>query len=60
MKIPISIEDGTRIRLSFYLGKHCKYCEKKYKTIDDLEDVIFIEYNALACKKCWNINNDNK
>ena len=46
--------------LSMYLGECCKYCQKEYKTLDDLNDTVFAgyhEYGRLACKSCWDANN---
>jgi hypothetical protein len=45
---------------SAYLGEKCKYCGKKYKTMEDLKDTVWAgehEYGRLACKACWAENN---
>lgn len=46
----------ARIALSAYLGEKCKFCGKKYNTLEDLEDTVWAgihENGRLACKKCW-------
>ena len=48
------------LTLAFYLGENCKYCNKKYQTIDDLKNVVYAGYHErgrLACQKCWDENN---
>jgi hypothetical protein len=45
---------------STYLGERCKYCGKKYKTLDDLRDTVWAgdhKYGRLACRACWSANN---
>lgn len=45
---------------STYLGEKCKYCDKKYKTLDDLKDTVWAgehKHGRLACQSCWSENN---
>ena len=49
------------VYMSMSLGEHCKYCDKEYTTIDELKDTVYAgshERGRLACKKCWDKNND--
>ena len=54
---------AVQIALSMYLGEHCKYCGKKYTTLQDLHDTVYAGYHErgrLACQVCWDINNPVK
>ena len=57
--IPITDENREQvfqIAMSMYLGERCAYCERVYKTLDDLEDTVWYgshEHGRLACKACW-------
>ena len=45
------------LELRRHIGERCRYCNKEYKTIDDLKGkVVFAPKHAhgnLACKPCW-------
>jgi len=50
----------AELAMSMYLGEHCKYCGKEYRTLDDLRATVWAGYHErgrLACEKCWNENN---
>lgn len=54
--------DDTLVNLamSVYLGERCKYCDKVYETIDDLNKTVWAglhEHGRLACETCWIENN---
>jgi len=49
-----------KLALSVYLGEKCKYCLKKFKTLEDLKDAVWDgrhKHGRLAHKKCWDENN---
>ena len=55
--INVTHENAVKIAMSFYLGEHCKFCGKEYKTLGDLQDTVFAgyhEHGRLACQSCWN------
>ena len=55
-------DDLVKIALSMYLGEKCKYCQREYKTLDDLRDTVFARYHEhgrLACGSCWDKRNGN-
>ena len=50
----------VKLALSMYLGEHCKYCDREFETLVDLEDSVYAGYHdrgRLACQKCWDDNN---
>jgi hypothetical protein len=49
-------EPLTEAIFSTYLGEKCKYCGRKYKTLEDLKDTVWAgvhKHGRLACKSCW-------
>jgi hypothetical protein len=60
---PITNENKSYLieaAFSTYLGEKCKYCGKKYKTIDDLRSTVWVgehKHGRLACRACWSANN---
>ena len=47
----------VKIALSMYIGERCKFCGKEYKTLEDLQDTVYVgdhEHGRLACASCWN------
>jgi hypothetical protein len=58
--IEVTYEEAVNLALSRYLGEECKYCGKKYETLEDLSVTVWAGYHEkgrLACKKCWDVNN---
>ena len=54
------VETAARLALSMYLGEKCKYCDKLYETLEDLEDTVWAgehENGRLACRSCWEEHN---
>ena len=54
------MEHLIQLAFSMYLGERCKYCGKKYKTLEDLKDTVWAGAHAdghLACRPCWVRNN---
>ena len=48
--------DAVKLVLSAYLGEKCKYCLKEFKTIESLDDAVWVgyhEHGRLAHEKCW-------
>jgi hypothetical protein len=56
----VSVTDENKDSLaeavfSTYLGEKCKYCDKKYNTISDLKDTVWVgdhKHGRLACRSC--------
>jgi hypothetical protein len=51
------------IDFSLYCDEACKYCGRIYKTVQDLCDAEVVyagyhEHGLIACKKCWDENNE--
>jgi len=58
--LTVSKKSAIKIALSMYLGEKCKYCGKEYKALKDLDNTVWAGSHAngrLACKKCWDKNN---
>ena len=52
----MSYDDLETIAVSTHLGERCKYCGKEFKTIEDLNDTVWVgkhEHERLACEECW-------
>ena len=50
----------VNLAMSMYLGERCKYCDKVYETIADLDTTVWAgyhEHGRLACETCWIENN---
>jgi len=46
----------THIALSVYIGEKCLFCEREYKTVEDLKDTVWVGQDVsrrLACSSCW-------
>jgi Ca2+-transporting ATPase len=60
---PVSEEDMkhfVNLAFSMYLGGSCKYCGKKYETLEALKDTVWAgahQHGNLACGACWARNN---
>ena len=42
--------------ISMYIGEKCLFCGREYKTVDDLQDTLWVgqdEDRRLACLGCW-------
>ena len=55
----MSYDDLETIAVSTHLGERCKYCGKEFKTIEDLNDTVWVgkhEHERLACQVCWDRN----
>lgn len=53
----VNHKTAVKIVLSTYLGERCKYCDREYETLDDLQETVWAgyhEHGRLACKSCWN------
>lgn len=51
---------AKKIPLEIYLGEHCKYCYKKFTTLEELKTVVYAgyhKYGRIACWSCWDENN---
>lgn len=50
----------AEVAFSTYLGEKCKYCGRKYETLEDLKDTVWAgmhKNGRLACRACWRENN---
>ena len=51
-------KQALKMALSMYLGEHCKFCRKEYKTLEDLKDTVWAgyhEHGRLACESCFDV-----
>jgi len=58
--LSLSKESAVKLALSMYLGESCKYCGKKFETLESLENTVYAGYHSkgrIACKECWDKNN---
>lgn len=49
--------------LSVYIGEKCLFCEREYKTMDDLKDTLWVgqdDGRRLACLGCWQKYGQNR
>lgn len=55
-------DELAQIAISTYLGEKCLFCGREYKTVDDLQETVWVgqdENRRLACTVCWQRNGQN-